>query len=795
MGLSLPTKARVRSTAALLLLLALSLLAVPSPSSADKSNDYSGEVPINLRGPFVFEPEVIVALDCAQHDPCDGPLNFRRLIEAKARNYEEVAHKNPFKLKIARSIQVKFAEDLDDLTKLAGAEGSQLHTEFLTDPGSRIELVGVVNRMDRQFITDVSLLPAQRDCGEISVIYRFSYDLTNGRQSRLPVTMNIVFPALPGDTQGGTVTCQSVADRWVKELDRPVGRAPLEKVEALLDPGSGPLALIKGEDMLRIEINAQVYRKPASTVEDFGSEAEYLIRVFHWEEKAGKFQPIGLTNQIDREKLLCGSGDSASQCKEKKALREELVAYLQTPAVVADIDAGTLELPQKYLSKRAVSVSPGGVHRARNQPFWQPTPESKKGKKGDQEVISDDAIWVALERFGKTGGKLSFIKSTEDFRTRLNDSTCTGCHQTRAIAGFHFPGADRRGTPAANSVFLPGSPLFYGDQPRRKKIVAAIANRPSGKLTTYELAIGYSARPLNKLEDELSGTQLLGGWGGACIMPEFLASTQRQWTCQEGLTCKQFYRSENDKMVGTCVPESHAQIGDPLQAGIIKSLSFGRDSYSRDFPKAYPEGNDKNKLIDNEALKKFSLPPLKDNSFYGAHQEYYLGKDCRSVPCSKDELRDAQTGGFPAGMLRLSECLGLGPNSTCGLIASTGFNTCLGRITDPGTVYTQNVCFQNFTSFAGMRACDAADPCRDDYICASAVATSPEDFENYFNARAESLAKKPYFKNIVGKPYSAADYYGQRFPDKEWLDRRDRRGLCIPPYFVFQFRSDRHPKP
>ncbi|MES0056566.1 hypothetical protein NKJ66_23450 [Mesorhizobium sp. M0078] len=123
MGLSLPTKSRVRSTAALLLLLALSLLAVPSPSSADKSNDYSGEVPINLRGPFVFEPEVIVALDCAEHDPCDGPLNFRRLIEAKARSYEEVAHKNPFKLKIARSIQVKLAEDLDDLTKLAGAEG------------------------------------------------------------------------------------------------------------------------------------------------------------------------------------------------------------------------------------------------------------------------------------------------------------------------------------------------------------------------------------------------------------------------------------------------------------------------------------------------------------------------------------------------------------------------------------------------------------------------------------------------------------------------------------------------
>ncbi|WP_210215090.1 hypothetical protein, partial [Mesorhizobium sp. M4B.F.Ca.ET.089.01.1.1] len=96
---------------------------------------------------------------------------------------------------------------------------------------------------------------------------------------------------------------------------------------------------------------------------------------------------------------------------------------------------------------------------------------------------------------------------------------------------------------------------------------------------------------------------------------------------------------------------------------------------------------------------------------------------------------------------------------------------------------------------AGMRACDAADPCRDDYICVSPVASSPEDFEAYFDARSNALTKKPYFKYIVGKPYSAADYYGQRFPDRDWLDRHDRRGLCIPPYFVFQFRSDKHPKP
>jgi len=765
------------------------------PSSAETTNDYSGEVPANLRGPFVFEPDVIVALDCADNDPCDGPLNFRRLIEAKAREHEDVAHKNPFLLGIAAPIERVLTADLKELTKKAGASGFQLHTEFLTDPGSRIELVGVVNRMDRQFITDVSLFPAQRDCGEISVIYRFSYDLADGRKSRLPVTMNIVFPALPADTLDGAITCQGVADRWVKELDRPVGRAPQQKVKDLLDAGHGPLALIRGEDMLRIEINAQVYRKPAAKVEDFGSEAEYLIRVFHWQEEAQEFQPIGLTNQIDRERLLCVEGDSNALCKKKKALRQELVAYLQTPAAVADIDAGTLELPLKYLSMRAVSVSPGGVHRARNQPFWRPTQESRKAGGPDQEVISDDEIWAALKLFAETGQELSFIKSADDFRTRLNDSTCTGCHQTRAIAGFHFPGADRRGTPPANAVFLPGSPLFYGDQPRRTQIVSEIAGRPSGRLTTYELAIGYAARPLNKLKQELAGTELLGGWGGACIMPEFLASTQRQWTCRDGLICKQFYKSSNEPMVGACVPKEHAEIGDPLQVGTIVSRSFRRDAYSREFPKPYPAGNDRNKLIDGEALKKFALLPVAGNSYYGAHQEWYTGKNCKAVPCSRDEARDAQTGGFPAGMLRLSECVGLGPDSTCGLIASTGFNGCLDRIDDAGSIYSLDVCFLNFTSFGGMRACDAANPCRDDYICVSPVATNADDFEAYFSRRAESLASEPYFNDIVGEPYSADDYYGQTFPDKAWLDRHDRRGLCIPPYFVFQFRSDKHPKP
>jgi len=56
-----------------------------------------------------------------------------------------------------------------------------------------VELVGAINRMDRQFIKDptVGLTYAQLGCGEISLIYGFSYSIRDGKQtSRLPVTLN-----------------------------------------------------------------------------------------------------------------------------------------------------------------------------------------------------------------------------------------------------------------------------------------------------------------------------------------------------------------------------------------------------------------------------------------------------------------------------------------------------------------------------------------------------------------------------------------------------------------------------
>jgi hypothetical protein len=100
------------------------------------------------------------------------------------------------------------------------------------------------------------------------------------------------------------------------------------------------------------------------------------------------------------------------------------------------------------------------------------------------------------------------------------------------------------------------------------------------------------------------------------------------------------------------------------------------------------------------------------------------------------------------------------------------------------------------TSYSGVRACDAAHPCRDDYICLRPIGYAAEadparnvkDGHEAFRMRESDVAGEQDPKD-----------FGQKEPDASWLNRNDgkgdQRGLCIPPYFVFQFRSDGHPSP
>lgn len=790
-------RAHLGSLAGLLMCVSANL-AIAEPS-------YKNEIPAAVRGPFISNPRIVAELDCPG-GVCGGPLDFSRLIHARAETsaMKEVLGKNPFNLKIGRQIRETIEADLDELSKRDNVAGHQLQKKFLTDDDSKLELVGVVNRMDRQFIHDTSqrLTKDQLACGELSLIYRFGYSLHDRDQkSRLPVTANVVLPALPSDTRGGTVTCKSVARRWLNAIpsfytidDRSPKSDVIKVANALFDANSGPLAFISGRDILRIELNIQAYRIPGQIAKDFGTEASYVIRVFKWiAENGGYFDPDFLPNQVDRDRVLCRN-DKPAVCAEKEKLRKQLVASLTQPKVMQDIDWGTFEIDPKLdvLSKRGISISPGGSHRSNNQVYWN-------AKSKEEQIISDPEIYKALQAAAQQNIKFSFIKTVDDFRARLNETTCTGCHQTRAIAGFHFPGADRGETSPVNSVFLPGSSHFYGDQPRRLEILKKIAD--GQQLTRYELATGYSARPMNRFREALAGTELIGGWGGACLMDNVKDNSQRKWTCRPGLQCTQVFKSDNDNGIGTCLPERAessptlaVQLGDALQKGEITSKRWGRDSYNRNFPNVTSGEGDEDTVIPLSALPKNTRT---NNSYYGAHQEFHTGHADWN---DKDLLRDADTGGFPGGMLRLSECTELSGEATCGLIASTGFNKCIEKLGDGAQVdgknYSIDICFKNFTSFAGLRACTVASPCRDDYICVKPMGYDQDHAKELFKARKQLLTASKFFPAVNNNHlYDPTKFYGQVMPDNSWLDRNDQRGLCIPPYFVFQFRADGHPKP
>src|ERR1700731_3250746 len=180
----LPTGFALLAAAAVPIFFGAASLAGDAP---DETTDFSARYPPELRGPFVSDPAVVTALDCGESATCDGPLNFQRLIEAKAASSGTAAAHgtNPFSLPISKKIIGTIETDLAQIRKKAGAGSEQLDFHFLTHPETRAELVGVVNRMDRKFIKDSgsALTPAQQACGEISLIYRFSYFIkANGGQ-------------------------------------------------------------------------------------------------------------------------------------------------------------------------------------------------------------------------------------------------------------------------------------------------------------------------------------------------------------------------------------------------------------------------------------------------------------------------------------------------------------------------------------------------------------------------------------------------------------------------------------
>ncbi len=635
---------------------------------------------------------------------------------------------------------------------------------WLGSSAARFDLVGIVNRMDRAY-------HKPETCGEIRFIYRLAYKVmaydvepymtvVDGRQvesvrrtstkiateSRLPMTINLVLRARNAPAAGvaPAVTCQELAKRWIAAGDG--GKTGKELARQLM-AGAGALALVDPSQIDRIETNIQVTRIPATVISNFGGNAEYLLHIFKWDPVSRGFTRAKLENQIDRDLLL--------RSPEKLAAFK---AWLFQPEQLHRLVEGTIEIPDDYLATRAITSAPGGTARATNRPFLG--------------LISRAEVEQFLAKHGEAARQLDpekrlrSVLSPLGLEQRLTDVTCSGCHQSRAIGGFHFLGSDWSSSIAKlpqNSIFVAGSPHFFADLPRRRAVIDEIASGKS--LSDVDFGRGFSMRPRRtgrggKIIYPAAFDGLRNGWGSNCVVepPRGVKKDASfdDWTCNasKGLVCKALHESEHEPGFGVCIHGvRHAGVDrsdprrllDRMEAAGLKigdPFLFGRLT-SKDSATG--------------AAASYATRLFRDD--YCATEDILNGRRadpgrCLPVPgASKGpDFKGAayQGGGFFAGMHKRKGCTNV-PKGTavCGNEAGRHFTACAVGLTANGTSSFVPCLTRPFASDKStLRACNVLMPCRDDYVCLATTDTP-----------------------------------------------KSKLGACLPPYFLFQFRLDGHPAP
>ena len=307
---------------------------------------------------------------------------------------------------------------------------------WLASRDAFFELVGVANRMDRR--------PFQGGaCGETRLVYRLAYR-TAAMQSRLPMTVNV---ELRGDAPDANGSCADAARRW----QPPQAAMPDEALGRWLVSPDGPLApqRLAPARIAQVTTNLQSVRWPSAVRPDLGGHAEYMLRAFRWNPGTKRFDVAPLENTPDVARL-----------KASAPLRKELQQWLQQPANLRALDEASVQIPEKFLATESISVAPRGLARLANRPFAQ---------------VFAPGDWQAVP-----GSRT--LQSPQAVLRRLDDLSCAGCHQSRAVAGFHLLGVDRRGASrnftTGNALALPHSPHLQDELARRSTYVHAALSTP-----------------------------------------------------------------------------------------------------------------------------------------------------------------------------------------------------------------------------------------------------------------------------------------------------------------------------
>ncbi len=373
------------------------------------------------------------------------------------------------------------------------------------------ELAAVVNRVDRKVFSPGT-------CGELRLIYRLAYESEVSGQrvaSRLPMTINVVRYVEGAD-------CAAYLRSW--QLP---SRGGVQAADGLTGP-AGPLSqeALRGTSPKSVEVNLQSVRWPSTVRPNMAGHAEYVLRVFKPAE-SGKLVPSPLENTPDVERL-----------KRDRQLKAKLLQWLQEPANLEGIDAGTALLPDEFLATKAVSVAPRGLARLKNRPFAQ--------------------LFPAKDMQATLGGMRSFSSGTELLR-RLDGLSCQGCHQSKSLAGFHALGRNQPDA-KADALSMPHSAHFTDDMRRRNQYAAAL----------------LTGEPPEEFRPAAERAEAVGGWGSRCGLNAGAGGSFTSWTCGEGLKCVRV----DDPEVGQCMPQK-PEVGDACELGLLPAKADQNKDFTR----------------------------------------------------------------------------------------------------------------------------------------------------------------------------------------------------------------------
>ncbi|MBU8897794.1 hypothetical protein KRR26_19440 [Corallococcus sp. M34] len=374
-----------------------------------------------------------------------------------------------------------------DMTELSSRDGIALNQfpldpkrvnyvfnpKWLRAPGASFQLVGVVNRLDMRFATP-------KECGQLRLIYRLSLQPQGRPVVRLPLTINVIRPLPMGP--GGS--CKAIARQWLALPENASERiAAVARLVTQLPP------------MSRLETNFQNLHGPGTP--DADDHAEYVLRSF--DVRSDRLVP----------RLLLNTPRADLNPMEQKALADWIAKSF------LDIDSGRAVIPDRFLATRAISVSPRGLSRPANRVF-----------SALFKAELDSGAFASLPY-----ANAKRVRSPRGLLRRLDGFTCTGCHQSRSVAGFHLPGEERDPNQTFNALAVGVSPHLHEELGWRSRMLASVA-------------AGTSFTEPRPFPERASSA---GIYGSHCGLgdPSFA-----DWTCMAGLECRDSHHDE----VGFCAP-------------------------------------------------------------------------------------------------------------------------------------------------------------------------------------------------------------------------------------------------